>query len=280
VPTFNKNGRKKRDKERRMNKEERIKKRDKERRMNKEERRKKRDKERRMNKEERIKKRDKEKINKEERIKNKFRTKTLHQIGSHYKTDKAERHRYLDIYEKYLKSFRDGPVKLLEIGYKEGNSARMWEAYFSHNETKLYAVDNKQSCRCNLSRTKLINADQSNRQQLINKVARFGGFDVIIDDGVHKVEQQLISFGVLFKYLNPNGLYFIEDVFLAQRFPTQYSYKEPYLTYDILKWLKEYGIIYSDCMLFDEIKYIEDFYDKCIFEPCRKSNLCIIKKKF
>ena len=39
-----------------------------------------------------------------------------------------------------------------------------------------------------------------------------GLFDVIIDDGSHFVDHQLTSFKTLYKYLNNNGLYIIEDL--------------------------------------------------------------------
>ena len=55
----------------------------------------------------------------------------------------------------------------------------------------------------------------------INKIVLFKGclsktganFDIIIDDGGHGYEQQLVSFEVLFHHgLRPGGIYFIEDI--------------------------------------------------------------------
>ena len=58
---------------------------------------------------------------------------SLHDIGVKCKTDKANRHQYLNIYEKYLSEYRDKPLRMLEIGYKDGHSANMWEKYFTND---------------------------------------------------------------------------------------------------------------------------------------------------
>ena len=59
---------------------------------------------------------------------------------------------------------------------------------------------------------KTLRGSQIDNKFLENTAKEYGPFDIIIDDGSHYVEHQLFSFKLLFKHLNNNGIYIIEDV--------------------------------------------------------------------
>jgi len=50
---------------------------------------------------------------------------------------------------------------------------------------------------------------------LIAAHKKYGKLDIIIDDGSHHGEHQLISFNTLFPLLSPGGFYIIEDCLCA-----------------------------------------------------------------
>jgi hypothetical protein len=120
-------------------------------------------------------------------------------------------HWYTENYERFLRAWKDRPIRICEIGIAGGGSLVMWQGYFPN--ASIYGIDIADSTRFENDRVKTCIADQSKREQLKSCMDRFGGlFDLIIDDGGHSMEQQQVSFGFLFPYLRPGGLYSIEDL--------------------------------------------------------------------
>ena len=125
---------------------------------------------------------------------------------------------YTEIYEHYFGSLQNASINFLEIGRDlEGFYARkMWDNYFTHPETQLHFIDpsfNVKSYSNDLSNRCFLHVlDQSNITHLSNFAKDAPCFDIIIDDGLHTIHQQLISFQILFKSLKPGGMYIIEDL--------------------------------------------------------------------
>lgn len=144
----------------------------------------------------------------------------LTRLANRYRSDKGtrkilksegDRHCYTPIYNDYFRDFKNEDINFLEIGIGNGASIKIWNRYFK--KAKLNFVDIDDFSHLNTKRIKCFMADQSNRDDL-EKVAKSIGEDleIIIDDGGHYMGQQQISFGVMFKYLKPGGIYFIEDL--------------------------------------------------------------------
>lgn len=124
-------------------------------------------------------------------------------------TDKVGHHGYHFFYPRYLDSLRDQTFTMLEIGYFRGESARMWEEYFPHAE--IFAVDIESSGKH--ERHEVIQADQSDPEDLKRIADRLGSARFIIDDGSHQPTHQFETFNFLFRHLlEPGGIYIIEDV--------------------------------------------------------------------
>lgn len=116
------------------------------------------------------------------------------------------------------------PVKLLEIGVRQGWSHLTWKEYFKSGE--IYGIENfaspvfeKQNKDCNLKDIEVFIGDQADKD-FFSDLPVFE-LDIIIDDGGHrmstrssctKVSQQQISLAKLIKRLKPGGLYIIEDM--------------------------------------------------------------------
>lgn len=116
--------------------------------------------------------------------------------------DKGTAHSYMEIYSKMLKPEAD----LLEIGVWEGHSLAMFAEYFSG---LVLGLD------IDLGRLRYeapaVNCNATNAQQVAD-VLGSKRFDYIIDDGSHKISDQLASLEILWDYLKPGGIYFVEDV--------------------------------------------------------------------
>ena len=142
------------------------------------------------------------------------------QLCEQYRTDKCPyHHNYVEIYESLFAPMRDKSLRILEIGVFEGMSMRLWEAYFP--AAQIFGLDIESKSHYDSQRVKTLVADQGKRDDLGRVLTVTGrDFDLILDDGGHKMDQQQISFGTLFPTLKSGGLYIIEDIHTS--FPELY----------------------------------------------------------
>jgi len=118
---------------------------------------------------------------------------------------------YFDIYEKHFSSYRGQTLNLLEIGISHGGSLQLWKKYFGKN-LNLYAIDINPECKkFEEKNTTIFIGSQSDRNFLNEVSATLPELDIIIDDGGHTMEQQLVSFEMLFLKVKEGGLYIVED---------------------------------------------------------------------
>lgn len=121
----------------------------------------------------------------------------------------------------YYELFKDLEVKsLLEIGigypgtmqhmndYKIGASLRMWRDFFP--KAQIYGCDIRKDTLINEERIKSFQCDQSDEQNLELLKEKIGQVDIIIDDGSHKTEHQILSAKILLPICKK--YYVIEDV--------------------------------------------------------------------
>lgn len=133
----------------------------------------------------------------------------LDQIGILVGTDKASNHhKYLDHYDELFKNLRNDNINFLEVGILFGQSTKMFKEYFSNGT--IYAFDIDDKTHLNDDRIKIMIGDQSNREFLNSFEDNF--FDIILDDGSHRMDHQQISIGTLFKKLKSGGIYVLEDL--------------------------------------------------------------------
>lgn len=153
--------------------------------------------------------------------------KQLNNIAIKYNLDKCLVHNYIPAYEKLFKNIRHKIKNLLEIGigsiennqmkhvsnkgYKTGNSLKCWEEYFPN--AYIYGIDIFSHPELNVERIKTFVANQSSEKDLKEVIDKIDtSLDIIIDDGSHRLDHQVISFMYLHKYLSQNGIYIIEDI--------------------------------------------------------------------
>ena len=156
-------------------------------------------------------------------------TDELSTIAFKYGSDKcpAIGHRYTPEYHRLLEPMRASARLVLEIGignaplmvplvgshYKPGASQRMWRDYFPN--ARIGGCDILRNVLFSEDRIQTFYADQSDAASLTSLVVndiRATQIDLIIDDGSHKKEHQIISFKTLWPYVCHDGFYIIEDV--------------------------------------------------------------------
>ena len=131
------------------------------------------------------------------------------ELGLASGTDKISYHRYDKIYPLYIDKYKDQEISLFEIGYENGNSFRMWKEYFP--KATIYAMDIDKFL--NDGKHRVFKGDQSNIYDLKRVTEEIVSCSLIIDDGSHIAEHQLLSFNYLFNNLLAyGGTYIIEDI--------------------------------------------------------------------
>ena len=132
-----------------------------------------------------------------------------------YNTDKrigAGNHSYTEVYYNLLKEKRDKIEKVMEIGIHKGGSLRMWRDFFP--VAQIYGLDNHKELLFEADRIKCFFAEQNEEASLLKTIDDIGkDFDLIVDDGSHEVEDQILSFKTFFPIIKNGGIYVIEDVF-------------------------------------------------------------------
>lgn len=143
-------------------------------------------------------------------------------IAKKHMTDKGEHHGYTPVYHGVLDERRNDIKRVLEvgIGYKNatynaywpfGASLRMWEEWLPNAE--IFGMDIHPEVFINEGRIKSSWTDQSSSIHLIDSINKIGGkFDLIVDDGSHILEHQILTAHCYLPYLAEGGMFIIEDV--------------------------------------------------------------------
>jgi len=122
---------------------------------------------------------------------------------------------YFPIYEKHFSSWRNKNVTFLEIGIQRGGSLQMWQKFFGPLAT-IVGVDIDKTCESHAEDNIHVRiGDQTNIQFLKSLVDEFGPFDIVLDDGSHKMEDVYKTFEFLYPKISKNGIYVVEDLHTA-----------------------------------------------------------------
>jgi hypothetical protein len=102
--------------------------------------------------------------------------------------------------------------------YEVGASIKAWRDFFPN--AGIFGLDIEKDVLFEEDRIKCFYSDQSKSSVLvetINEIRKYKNdenllFDMILDDGSHILEHQILTYKTLFNYLNINGIYIIEDI--------------------------------------------------------------------
>ncbi len=119
---------------------------------------------------------------------------------------------YFNIYDRHFARFRNSEPVILEIGVSEGGSLQMWKYYFG-NKARIYGIDIDPACKAfEEDNITILTGSQSDRQFLKEVKTIIPEVDILIDDGGHSMNQQIISFEELFPHIKADGIYVCEDL--------------------------------------------------------------------
>jgi hypothetical protein len=119
---------------------------------------------------------------------------------------------YFDVYHRHLERWRGAPVMVLEFGVSHGGSLQMWRHYFGP-AARVVGVDIEPVCKSFEEEGIAVRiGDQEDRAFLRRLAEEFAPFDVVIDDGGHRMGQQIAAFEEIFPRMSNHGIYVAEDL--------------------------------------------------------------------
>ena len=119
---------------------------------------------------------------------------------------------YFPIYQQYLEPYRGKKVTMLEIGVSHGGSLQMWRHHLGRRATIVGIDLAPRVLELATPDLHIHVGDQSDPVFLGQLAARYGGFDIVLDDGSHLPEHQIASITALWPHLAVGGVYIVEDL--------------------------------------------------------------------
>lgn len=135
---------------------------------------------------------------------------SLIELAKQFKTDKQyPTHSYIEkYYSNTFESFRDRKnLTVVEIGVHRGESLELWHKYFT--DANIIGIDRSPVNYTSSSKNITVIQGKSSRLDTFKTIKNV---DIVIDDGSHKVYDQIATYNILYPRLNPNGIYIIEDI--------------------------------------------------------------------
>src|SRR4051812_8829578 len=119
---------------------------------------------------------------------------------------------YFDIYHRHFRKFVGTEVHVLEVGVYSGGSLQMWKEYFGP-KCRVYGVDIHPACKdFEDQHTRIFIGDQEDRTFWGSVKQEVPALDILIDDGGHTAEQQIVTLEEMLPHLRPGGVYLCEDI--------------------------------------------------------------------
>lgn len=118
---------------------------------------------------------------------------------------------YFPIYDKWFKDFRGKDLVFVEIGVQNGGSVQMWKEYFGKN-VKIIGVDIDERCKQFEEDQITIEIGSQEDVNFWNEFKKkYPRVDILLDDGGHTMNQQIVTFQQMFPHISEGGIYFCED---------------------------------------------------------------------
>jgi len=118
---------------------------------------------------------------------------------------------YFDIYHRHLARYRGQALTLVEFGVLHGGSLQMWKHYLGP-QARIIGVDINPLCRSlEEEQVTIYIGDQADRSFLGRLAGEVGPIDIVIEDGGHMMDQQIVTFEEIYFRMSELGTYITED---------------------------------------------------------------------
>jgi len=119
---------------------------------------------------------------------------------------------YFQVYDELLSKYKNRPITFVEIGVLNGGSLFMWRKFFGP-DARIIGIDiNPVARRWAADGFEIYIGSQSDGAFWDNFFSSVGDVDVVLDDGGHTNEQQIITAQKCIPHIKDNGMLVVEDV--------------------------------------------------------------------
>ena len=118
---------------------------------------------------------------------------------------------YFPVYEKWFSPYRGKDIVFVEVGVQNGGSAQMWKNYFG-KDAKIIGIDINPKCKeLEEEGISIEIGSQSDEKFWAAFKEKYPRVDILLDDGGHTMNQQIVTFQQMFPHIKDGGLYMCED---------------------------------------------------------------------
>lgn len=137
---------------------------------------------------------------------------------------------YFHIYEDLFGSYRGRDIIFVEVGVLNGGSLFMWREFFGPR-ARIIGIDfNPAAKRWEQDGFEIHIGDQGRPEFWRDLFAKIGKADILLDDGGHTFEQQIVTVCEALPHIRDGGMIAVEDThtsyFKDFGYPTRYSFIE------------------------------------------------------
>ena len=137
---------------------------------------------------------------------------------------------YFQVYDELFEKYRGQPITFVEVGVLHGGSLFMWRDYFGP-QARIIGLDfNPYAKRWEADGFEIHIGDQSSPSFWEDTFKKIGDVDIVLDDGGHTFEQQIVTSHQCIPHIKDGGLLVVEDThtsyFMSFGYPTKYSFIE------------------------------------------------------
>lgn len=140
---------------------------------------------------------------------------------------------YFEVYERHFSKYRNKAPIVMEIGVSKGGSLQMWKDYFGE-DAHIIGIDIEEVTKAFEEENISIEiGSQSDRDFLRKLKEKYPKIDILIDDGGHTMEQQIVTFEEMFPHISYGGTYLCEDLHTSywEKYGGGYRYPNTYIEY-------------------------------------------------
>ena len=152
----------------------------------------------------------------------------LFQIYKNLKQVSLKCDTYFQVYEEMFNKYVGKKITFVEVGVLHGGSLFMWREYFG-DKARIIGIDlNPKAKELEKDGFEIFTGSQSDKKFWESFFGKVGKIDIMLDDGGHGNDQQIISLSEAINNTNDDGTIVVEDIHTSymKKFgnPSKYSF--------------------------------------------------------
>lgn len=136
---------------------------------------------------------------------------------------------YFSVYDKLLEEYINKDITFVEIGVLDGGSLFMWREFFGE-KARIIGIEINESAKVWREHGfEIFIGSQGDPIFWKNFYDEVGDVDIVLDDGGHTYQQQIVTVESSLKHIRQGGKIIVEDTYTSYQkeygYPSKYSFK-------------------------------------------------------